>query len=138
VEAVADELHSAALHLLRRLRSEDDVLGVSLPRRSALSVIVQGGPIGIGALAAAEGVSAPTMSRLVDGLEHAGLVLRRPDPADARGVLVRATGRGEQILRKGRAQRIRALASELQTLSREELRTIRRGAELIERVTRSS
>src|SRR3982750_889673 len=80
VQDVADRLHSAALHLLRRLRAEDDALGVSPPRLSALSVVVYAGPIGIGALAAAEGVAAPTMSRLVDGLERDGLVRRGPGP----------------------------------------------------------
>ncbi len=136
VEAVADRLHSAALHLLRRLRTEDDALGVSPPRLSALSVVVFAGPIGIGALAAAEGVAAPTMTRLVDGLERDGLVRRRPDPADARGVLVEPTATGKRILTKGRRQRVRTLAEGLAGLTSEELADIRRGAELIERVTR--
>ena len=136
VEAVADRLHSAALHLLRRLRTEDDALGVSPPRLSALSVVVFAGPIGIGALAAAEGVAAPTMTRLVDGLEGDGLVRRRPDPADARGVLVEPTATGKRILTKGRRQRVRTLAEGLAGLTSEELADIRRGAELIERVTR--
>jgi len=136
VEAVADRLHSAALHLLRRLRTEDDALGISPPRLSALSVVVFAGPIGIGALAAAEGVAAPTMTRLVDGLEKDGLVRRRPDPADARGVLVEPTATGKRILTKGRRQRVRTLAEGLAGLTSEELADIRRGAELIERVTR--
>ena len=136
VEAVADRLHSAALHLLRRLRTEDDALGVSPPRLSALSVVVFAGPIGIGALAAAEGVAAPTMTRLVDGLERDGLVRRRPDPADARGVLVEPTATGKRILTKGRRQRVRTLAEGLAGLTSEELADVRRGAELIERVTR--
>jgi DNA-binding MarR family transcriptional regulator len=136
VEAVADRLHSAALHLLRRLRTEDDALGVSPPRLSALSVVVYAGPIGIGALAAAEGVAAPTMTRLVDGLERDGLVHRRRDPTDARGVLVEATATGRRILTKGRQQRVRALAEGLTRLSRDELEEIGRGAALIERVTR--
>ena len=136
VEAVADRLHSAALHLLRRLRTEDDALGVSPPRLSALSVVVFAGPIGIGALAAAEGVAAPTMTRLVDGLERDGLVRRRPDPADARGVLVEPTATGKRILTKGRRQRVRTLAEGLAGLTSEELADIRRGAELIDRVTR--
>ena len=135
VEAVADRLHSAALHLLRRLRTEDDA-GVSPPRLSALSVVVFAGPIGIGALAAAEGVAAPTMTRLVDGLEREGLVRRRPDPADARGVLVEPTATGKRILTKGRRQRVRTLAEGLAGLTSEELADIRRGADLIERVTR--
>ena len=136
VEAVADRLHSAALHLLRRLRTEDDALGVSPPRLSALSVVVFAGPIGIGALAAAEGVAAPTMTRLVDGLEGDGLVRRRPDPTDARGVLVEPTATGKRILTKGRRQRVRTLAEGLAGLTSEELADVRRGAELIERVTR--
>ena len=136
VQAVADRLHSAALHLLRRLRTEDDALGVSPPRLSALSVVVFAGPIGIGALAAAEGVAAPTMTRLVDGLEGDGLVRRRPDPTDARGVLVEPTATGKRILTKGRQQRVRTLAEGLAGLTSEELADIRRGAELIERVTR--
>lgn len=138
VEAVADRLHSAALHLLRRLRTEDDALGVSPPRLSALSAVVVAGPIGIGALAAAEGVAAPTMSRLVDGLQDDGLVVRGPDPSDARGVLVSATPKGQRVLSKGRAQRVRALAGGLERLSPDELAAITRGAELIERVTRGS
>jgi DNA-binding MarR family transcriptional regulator len=138
VQAVADRLHSAALHLLRRLRIEDDVLGVSPPRLSALSVVVYAGPLPIGALATAEGVAAPTMTRLVDGLEREGFVKRRRDPADARGVLVEATPAGKRILIRGRAQRVETLAAGLAALSSEELREIGRGAELIERVSRGS
>jgi DNA-binding MarR family transcriptional regulator len=137
VEAVADRLHSAALHLLRRLRTEDDALGISPPRLSALSVVVFAGPLGIGALATAEGVTAPTMSRLVDGLERDGLVRREADPDDARGVLVRTTPKGTRVLTRGRAQRLHTLATELDRLSPEELAAVARGAELIERVTRS-
>ncbi len=48
---LADRLHSAAIHLLRRLRREDDASGLPAPQLSALSVIVFGGPIAIGALA---------------------------------------------------------------------------------------
>ena len=133
---MADRLHSAALHLLRRLRLEDDVLGVSPPRLSALSVVVYAGPLAIGALAAAEGVAAPTMTRLVDGLEHDGFVRRRRDPADARGVLVEATPAGKRILTRGRAKRVQTLAAGLAALSDDELAAIGRGAELIERVSR--
>ncbi|HEV8088669.1 MAG TPA: MarR family transcriptional regulator, partial [Actinomycetota bacterium] len=125
-------------HLLRRLRIEDDVLGVSPPRLSALSVVVYAGPLPIGALAMAEGVAAPTMTRLVDGLEREGFVKRRRDPADARGVLVEATPAGKRILTRGRAQRVQTLAAGLAALSSEELREIGRGAELIERVSRGS
>lgn len=136
MEAVAERLHSAALHLLRRLRTEDDALGISPPRLSALSVVVFAGPLGIGALAAAEGVTAPTMSRLVDGLERDALVRREADPDDARGVLVRATPKGTRVLHRGRATRVRVLATSLERLSPGELAAVARGADLIERATR--
>jgi DNA-binding MarR family transcriptional regulator len=121
---------------LRRLRTEDDALGISPPRLSALSVVVFAGPIGVSALAAAEGVTAPTMSRLLDGLERDGLIARGSDPSDARGVLIRATPKGTRMLRQGRRRRIATLAEGLAGLSREELSAVTRGAELIERVSR--
>lgn len=135
VEAVADRLHSAALHLLRRLREQDEALGISPPRLSALSVVVYAGPIGIGSLATAEGVAAPTMSRLIDALERDGLVRREEDPADARGVLVQATSKGIRVLTKGRRRRVETLAAGLAGLLPDELAAVARGAELIERVT---
>ncbi len=64
-EALAQRLHGAAIHLLRRLRTEDVAAGLTAPRLSALSVLVFGGPRSIGELAAAEQVRPPTISRLV-------------------------------------------------------------------------
>ena len=37
--SVADRLHSAAIHLLRRLRREDEAMGLTAARASALSVL---------------------------------------------------------------------------------------------------
>jgi DNA-binding MarR family transcriptional regulator len=133
VEAVADRLHSAALHLLRRLRIPDEAL-ISTPRLSAMSAVALAGPIGVGALAAAEGVSAPTMSRLVDALERDGLVRRRPHAEDARGVLVTVTPKGRRTMQQGRAKRLRALTERLQGLSVDELAAVSGAADLIERL----
>ena len=132
VEAVADRLHSAAIHLLRRLRKQDVASGLTAPRLSALSVIVFGGPMTLGALAAAEQVRPPTMTRIVAGLETAGLVVREPSAADRRAVLVRATPAGEQLLRAGRARRTETLARQLASLSGADLAALRRAAEVLE------
>src|SRR5919107_556635 len=102
---VADHLHSAAIHLLRSLRRVDAESGLSAPRLSALSVVVFAGPITLGALAAAEQVRPPTMTRVVQELERDGLVTREPVPDDARGVLITATPRGVRLLGEGRARR---------------------------------
>jgi DNA-binding MarR family transcriptional regulator len=134
VEAVADRLHSAAIHLLRRLRVEDEALGISAPRLSALSVLVFGGPLRIGALADAEQVEPPTMTRLVDGMERDGFVRRGPDPEDRRAVVVQATSKGTRALQKGRAQRVAALTADIRTLSPEQLADLAAGVEALERM----
>src|ERR671915_2520477 len=91
---LADRLHSAAIHLLRRLRREDARTGLSGPRLSALSVVVFAGPLTLGELAAAEQVKPPTMTRLVRALEARRLVVREADENDGRVVRLRATTKG--------------------------------------------
>ncbi len=72
--AAADRLHSAAIHLLRRVRLQDAAAGVGPAQLSALSVLVFAGPKALGELAAAEQVKPPTMSRVVAGLKRSRLV----------------------------------------------------------------
>src|SRR5687767_115077 len=88
---IASRLHSASIHLLREVRRQDPESGLSPARLSALSVLVFGGPRTLGALAAAEQVTAPTMTRLVAALEADGYLSRRPSPSDRRAVIVDAT-----------------------------------------------
>jgi DNA-binding MarR family transcriptional regulator len=133
---VADRLHSAAIHLLRRLRKHDDASGLSAARMSALSVAVFGGPVTIGQLAKAEQVSAPTMTRLVVGMERDGLVMRKGDEADGRVVWIRATPKGARILQEGRKRRVAALAAQLAGLPAAELTLLSRAADVLERLAR--
>ena len=133
---MADRLHSAAIHLLRRLRVEDEALGISAPRLSVLSVLVFAGPKRIGELARVEQVEPPTISRLVDGLVRDELAVREPDPDDARAVRVRATPTGARALRRGRARRVETLRTRLATLSPTELAALGEGVEVLERILR--
>jgi DNA-binding MarR family transcriptional regulator len=134
VGRVADRLHSAAIHLLRRLRVEDEALGISAPRLSALSVLVFAGPKRIGELARLEQVEPPTMTKLIDALVRDGLVVREPDPDDARAVQVRATPTGAKTLRRGRARRVETLRARLATLSPAELTALGEGVDVLERI----
>ena len=129
--AVADRLHSAAIHLLRRLRREDTASGVSTAQFSALSVLVFAGPQTLGDLAAAEQVRPPTMSRLVDSLERSNLALRERDEADRRVVRVHATETGRRLLTEGRHRRVAVLAGQLEALAPEDLATVDRAVILI-------
>ena len=130
--AVASHLHSGAIHLLRRVRAVDTASGLTAPRLSALSVLVFGGPQTVGALAAAEQVRLPTMTRLVQALEADGLVTCAQDRDDRRRVVVTATGRGTQILREGQARRVAALAEHLAGLQARDLDCLERAADLME------
>src|SRR5256886_7271453 len=112
VRAIADRLHSAAIHLLRRLRVEDKAMGLSAPRASALSVIVFRGPVTMSALAEAEEVRRPTITRLVDGLERRGLARRVGHAEDGRVQLVEATAAGKRLLHKGRSRRVERRSDE--------------------------
>ena len=131
---VADRLHSAAIHLLRRVRREDEKSGVTAPRLSALSVLVFGGPRTLGELAQAEHVRPPTMSRVVDALEQQKLVVRESVPGDARRTMLRATPRAEAILREGRARRVEMLAEAVAALPERERLALGRAVATIEKV----
>jgi DNA-binding MarR family transcriptional regulator len=134
--ALAQRLHAAAIHLLRRLRSEDSAAGLTAPRLSALSVLVFGGPRTIGELAAAEQVRPPTISRLVRELERDGLVSREEDPQDRRVQRIRATRAGEALMAAGRARRVEVLAEAVAALPPAERRALDRAAPVLERLAR--
>jgi DNA-binding MarR family transcriptional regulator len=134
---LAERLHSSAIHLLRRLRREDDASGLPAPQLSALSVIVFGGPITLGALATAEQVRPPTISKLVAALEQAGLVEREIDETDRRVIRVRATSRGTRLLQEGRTRRVASLAAALVSLSSSDRAALARALPVLEKVVRA-
>ncbi len=134
IEEVADRLHSASIHLLRLVRKQDDLTGVSAPHLSALSVLAFGGPKTLGELAAAEQVTPPSMTRIVQNLEAAELVERETDVEDRRVVRVRATELGMGVMLDGRRRRVREIADRLERLDEAEIAVLERAAELIERL----
>lgn len=131
---LADRLHSLAIHLLRRLRTQDAASGLTGPRLSALSVIVFGGPVTLGELAAAEQVRPPTMTHIVRALERQRLVRREADPGDRRVVRLHPTPRGRTLLIEGRRRRVEQLARRLTELPRDDLDLLACGAEVLARV----
>jgi len=134
---LADRLHSAAIHLLRRLRREDDASGLPAPQLSAMSVIVFGGPITLGALATAEQVRPPTITKLVAALEEQGLVERESDPEDRRVMRVKATARGTRLLYEGRRRRVASLAASLGELAAADRAALARAVPILEKVARA-
>jgi len=130
---VANRLHSAAVHLLRRARRTDPLTGVSPVQLSALSVLM-GGPKTLGDLAAAEQVRPPTMSRLVSEMERAGVARKVSDRNDGRLVRVHATPKGLRVLSRGRAMRIEAIERLMGELDPEDLSVVERAVGTIEKL----
>lgn len=128
---LASRLHAAAIRLLRAVRVADAEAGVSAPKLSALSVLTFGGPTSLSALARAEQVTAPTMSKLVADLEADGLVAKRADRADKRGVRIEVTAKGRTLMEAGRKRRLALLHKRLAKLTRQERALLDSAAEIM-------
>ena len=130
---IADQLHSAAIHLLRRLRVRDRQSGIGPAQLSALSILVFGGPRSLGELADAEQVRPPTMSRVVAGLERSRLV-RRHATEDGRRVRLEATPKGVSLMWEGRKRRVESLAQALAALPENDREQLRGAVKLLQQV----
>jgi len=132
-EQVADQLHGAAIRLLRYMRKEDVASGITGAQLSVLSVLAYGGPQTLGALAAAEQVKPPTMSQLVSALEQLELVTRKP--LDRRSAEISLTRKGRQLLEAGRKRRLARLTKALDRLPPEQIDRLGQAAGLIVAIT---
>jgi DNA-binding MarR family transcriptional regulator len=132
----ADRIHSAAIHVLRRVAREDVRSGLSPARLSALSVLVFGGARTVTELAEAERVRVPTMSRLVSAMVDERLVRRTAHESDARSVRLHATAKGRRAIERAREHRLGLLADLLEAADDREVEVVRGAAAIIERVLR--
>lgn len=130
--AAADQLHSAAIHLLRWLRVSDREFGIGPAQLSALSVLVFGGPQSLAQLASAEQVKPPTMSRIVSGLLKAQLAATSTDERDRRAITIRATKKGVRLMQAARQRRIETLASAVRQLSSKQIAELIKAAGLVQ------
>jgi DNA-binding MarR family transcriptional regulator len=135
---LAQRLHAAAIRLLRRARRADVAMGLPPGQASALSVLVFGGAKTLSELAAIEQVQPPTMTRMVDALEEAGLVSRKPQPDDRRRVRIAATAAGVRLMHKGRERRVTILARSLSSLDRREREILEAALQLLEHLPTES
>ena len=132
----AERLHSAAIHILRAVRRVDDAMGLGPAKASALSVLVFGGPRSAGALAAAEGVKPPSLSRVIRELERDGLIRRRVDGKDRRVVTLTATAKAKRVLVAGRFRRAALLAGRLSRLDEADCRHLVAALPVLEQLAR--
>jgi DNA-binding MarR family transcriptional regulator len=134
---LADAVHSAAIHLLRLLRTEDRHSGIGPAQLSALSVLVFGGSMSLKQLAAAEQVKPPTMVRIVQGLAEQKLAEIHPDREDRRKIRISATVRGRSLMHKARMRRVETLAQMLAKKTDAERQDLQNAVALLKKLTAS-
>ena len=112
---LAARLRLAVGRLNRRIRIDGRE---SIPplQLSALVTVDEHGPLRLSELARREAVTAPTMSRVLAALDEQGLVVRTPDPQDARGVLITLSEEGAARLDEVRSHRTALVARRLARL----------------------
>lgn len=117
--------------ITRTLRAKASKAGLTASAAASLWTIINNAPIRVTALAEAESVSAPSMSKIVASLVERGYVERADDPDDARAKLVQPTSQGRAVIADMRLVRSRALADALKTLSPADRDTVESGLRLL-------
>jgi DNA-binding MarR family transcriptional regulator len=131
----ASQLRDAIVRTSRQLRQEAAAeTGLSPSATAALATINRSGPLTPSELAELERVKRPSMTRTLGCLEREGLIERTPDPADGRSFLVAVNDAGRERLVRLRRRKSAYLARRLRGLDADELETLTRAAELLERM----
>jgi DNA-binding MarR family transcriptional regulator len=128
---LADALQTACWQVIRRMRPLERLEGVNAHALWVLTIIADKPGVTPSAVAAAEQVSLPTVSRSLKELDEAELIERRPDPNDRRTQRLYATALGMRRLKDGRRRRLSRLAMALQKLKPKERAQLARAAELL-------
>jgi DNA-binding MarR family transcriptional regulator len=113
---LAARLRLAILRMSRRLRQQV-AGGVTSSQVSALATIERLGTPTLGELASSEQVQPPSMTKIVVGLEAAGLVSRHEDENDRRIARVKLSAEGRRTLARSRSLRTAYLVRRLRVLS---------------------
>jgi len=131
----ASQLRNAIVRTSRALRQEAATeTGLSPATTAALATINRSGPLTPSEIADIERVKRPSMTRTLGCLEREGLIERTPDPTDGRSFLVAINDAGRDRMARLRRRKNAYLARRLRDLDPEEVETLARAAELLERM----
>ena len=83
-------------------------------------------------------LSQPSVSRLLDRLVARGIVVKRPDPTDARGTIAELTPHGVEVFRRVGAQHARSIMGRMAALDTAELGALARITEKLRAAQRAS
>jgi DNA-binding MarR family transcriptional regulator len=137
VAQLASSLRDAITRFNRRVRQTRPVGDLTVTQLSALTSLQLAGALSPRELADVERVQPPTMTKIVAKLEERGLVQRTPHPTDGRQVILAATEAGRAILAQHERARDEWLGPRLAALTPEERDTLRRAAEILQKVARA-
>jgi MarR family transcriptional regulator, organic hydroperoxide resistance regulator len=131
-----EEFFSAVRRSRARAAREAGAGELTVSQYQLLAGLAEGSERPVGELAEAAAIATPTATRMLDGLERAGIAVRRPSTSDRRVVTVRLTAKGRRLMKRKqevvRAKR-RALFESLSPAEREQVeRLLRRLAGVIE------
>jgi DNA-binding MarR family transcriptional regulator len=116
-DGLSSALRVSVMRLARRIRLERSSEDLSLNQLSVLGALLRSGELTLGELASIERVKPPSITRTVNSLVDAGLIVRRPHATDGRQVLVDLTDQAREVLDEDRRRRDLWLAQRLDELS---------------------
>ena len=130
---LASRLRRAVTRMNRRLRATS--LGEISPAQASMLATIEilEGP-SLGELATAEQIQPPSVTRLVKGLQDAGLIMQRTDENDRRSTRVAITAKGKKALTEIRDRKTQFINSKLSGLSPKDLEATEKLVLLLERL----
>lgn len=135
---VAGRVRVVLGRLARQLRLHQAQDRLTSTQLATLFTIEQRAPLRIGDLAAAESISAATMTRVVAALAERGLVERRADPDDGRACQVLLSPRGSTELARLRTQRNGYLVTRLGECTPEQRAALAAALPVLETIARDA
>ncbi len=117
---LAARLRPVLLRLNNLVRRRVPSMELTAAQSTALTTVLDHGPLRMGELAEREQVRMPTATSIIRRVESLGLVQRRPDPEDGRAVLVELTDSGRARLTRVAQARNGLLADLLAQLDHDE------------------
>src|SRR4051794_7356197 len=136
-DELAKTLREAIQRLNRRVRQARPIGDLTFSQLSALTSLQLAGALTPRELADVERVQPPTMTKIVGKLEERGLVARTPHPTDGRQVILAATEQGRAVYAQFERVRDEWLAQRLAALGPDERATLRKAAEILQKVARA-
>jgi DNA-binding MarR family transcriptional regulator len=134
VAGLASQLRLSVFRLSRKLRRQAES-GITQTQLAALSTVERHGPLTAGDLAAHEQIQKPTCTGVIATLLDEGFIQRTPDPLDGRVAWLQISPAGRRVLQQVRKRHTAYLARRMSRLEPDELETLERATQILERLT---